>query len=320
MTRLPNGLARSPAGLRALAGFAEIIRTGSATAAARNLATTQPAISRLLAQLEEQLGFELFYRDRGRLIATADAIALAEEVELALAGLDRVDGTIRDIATSATGELKVVAPPSFAEGILPDLVARFHARHPGVRFNLDSRSLDTTRAMIASRVADCGFMKLPVDPAGLIVEPLISSGSICVFPAGHPLSGFDEIGPDELRDVPLILLGAGRQWRAQVEAAFGQHGLRPRVAIETHTHGSACALAARGLGVAIVNALLAKTYVHETLSARPFTPPIVHEYALVRSSIAKPKRLTEEFRDLARSFFETPAPTVRPQPALQIRS
>ena len=241
---------RKPAaalGVRALATLAEVIRTGSATTAGRTLGMTQSAVSRAIAQLERSVGFELFYRDRGRLIATKDGLALADEVELALAGLRRVDSLVSDIATSAVGELRVVAPPSFAEGLLPDIVAAFLQRFPGVRFSLDSRTTETAKAMIATRVVDCGFMKMPIDDGDLRCEPLIASGSVCVLATDHPLAGHHTLTPELLAQQPLILLGSGRQWRAQVDDAFAAFGLRPRVAIETHTHGSACALAARGV-------------------------------------------------------------------------
>jgi DNA-binding transcriptional LysR family regulator len=301
--------ARAPVarlGVRALSTFAEVMRTLSATAAGRNLGMTQPAVSRILAQIEAGVGFELFYRDRGRLVPTKDGLALAGEVELALAGLRRVDSLIADIAASTVGELRVVAPPSFAEGLLPDIVASFLVRHPGIRFNLDSRSIDTAKAMIATRVADCGFMKMPVDDKDLVCEPLVSSGSVCVMLADHPLARHDVITPDLLKGEPLILLGSGRQWRAQVDQVFAQYQLRPRVAIETHTHGSACALAARGVGIAIVNELLARSYVRDSLVARPFNPPITHEYAFVTSALSQSSNLTRAFRDEARALLVAP--------------
>ena len=302
MTRVGR-IASDAIGLRALRSFAEIIRTGSATAAGRNLGMTQPAVSRIIAQLESTVGFELFYRDRGRLVPTKDALLLAEEVELALAGMERVSSLVRDIAISATGELRVVAPPSFAEGLLPDMVAGFMAQNPGVRFNLDSRTIDTTKALIATRVVDCGFMKLPIDEPDLEAETMVSSGSVCVMAEGHPLAAHALLTPTELHGHPLILLGSGRQWRAQVDHAFADCGLRPTVAIETHTHGSACALAARGVGIAIVNALLARSYIRAPLLARPFAPPIVHEYAFVTSALSRPSRLTTEFRTEARRYL-----------------
>ncbi|MEO9131287.1 MAG: LysR family transcriptional regulator [Sphingomonas sp.] len=302
MTRVGR-IARNPVGLRALKSFAEIIRTGSATAAGRNLGMTQPAVSRIIAQLEQDVGFELFYRDRGRLVPTKDGITLAEEVELALAGLERVNSLVRDIATSATGELRVVAPPSFSEGLLPDMVAAFVQRYPGVRFNLDSRSVDTSRAMIATRVVDCGFMKLPIDEAGLDAETVVTSGSVCVLPENHVLASHAALTPALLHGHPLVLLGSGRQWRAQVDQAFAEYGLRPTVAIETHTHGSACALASRNIGIAIVNALLARSYIRPPLVQRPFDPPITHQYAFVTSALSRPSRLTMAFKEEARLYL-----------------
>ena len=296
-------IARDAIGLRALRSFAEIMRTGSATAAGRNLGMTQPAVSRIIAHLEASVGFELFHRDRGRLVPTKDAVTLAEEVELALAGLERVKSLIHDISVSATGVLRVVAPPSFSEGLLPDMVAAFSTRYPGVRFNLDARGIDTTKAMIATRVVDCGFMKLPIDGIDLEAETLVSSGSVCVLPEDDPLAEHAILTPALLRGRPLVLLGSGRQWRAQVDQAFAQFGLRPTVAIETHTHGSACALASRGIGIAIVNTLLAKSYIRAPLVERPFDPPIVHEYAFVTSALSRPSRLTLDFKEEARRFL-----------------
>ena len=295
----------STLGVRALSTFAEVIRTGSATAAAHNLGMTQPGVSRIIAQLEGAVGFELFYRDRGRLVATKDGLALADEVELALAGLNRVESLAADIATSAVGELRIVAPPSFAEGVLPDIVASFLRRFPGVRFSLDSRSIDTAKTMIATRVVDCGFMKLPLNDGALRCDPLIRNGSACALPGDHPLAAHSILTPDLLDREPLILLGLGRQWRAQVDTAFALSGRRPRVAIETHTHGSACALASRGVGIALVNELLARNYIRAPLVLRPFAPDIDHEYGFVTSALSQPSRLVQEFYAEARTVLNS---------------
>lgn len=294
-------------GVRALTTLAEVIRTSSATEAGRNLGMTQPAVSRIIAQIEASVGFDLFYRDRGRLVPTKDGLLLAAEVDLALAGLARVDSLVRDIAASSVGELRVVAPPSFAEGLLPEIVASFLEKFPGVRFSLDSRTAETTKAMIATRVADCGFMKMPVDDTDLLCEPLVSNGSVCVLLDSHPLAAHEVLTPQLLRGQPLILLGSGRQWRAQVDQAFASFSLRPTVAIETHTHGSACALAGRDVGIAIVNELLARSYLRAPLVARRFEPDIRHDYAFVTSALPGSSRLTTAFRDEAVALLATRA-------------
>jgi hypothetical protein len=123
--------------LRALRGFHAIVSTGSVTEAARRMGLSQPAVSRLLAQLEQQIGFELFFRDHGRLVPTQDGLLLYEEVDLSLGSVERVFSLIRDIADYRVGQLKVVAPPSFSEGVLPDrggVPAAFSARAAVRRF------------------------------------------------------------------------------------------------------------------------------------------------------------------------------------------
>ena len=289
--------------IRALRAFAEVMHSGSATAAAKQLGMTQSAISRLVAQVEEAIGFELFYREKGRLIANEDGKRFLAEVELTLSSVERLNNLALDIAGFSAGKLRVVAPPSFSEAVLADIVALFLKEHPGVEFSIDSRSAETARSMIAMRYADCGFLKMPVDATDLTAEIMMTNGSVCVMRDDHPLADLDEITPLDIGSMSLILLGAGRRWRSQVDHAFATMELRPCVSIETHTHGSACALAARGMGMAILNEQLARPYLHKPLVARHFRPDILHEYAFAMSSLSPPSRLTFAFRDAAREYF-----------------
>lgn len=289
--------------LRALRIFAAIVRHGTVTAAGREHGLTQPATSRLLAQLERDIGFELFLRDRGRLVPTPDAMLLFEEVELALGSVDHVQNLVTDIARFRVGRLRLVAPPSFSEGVLPEIVAAFLARFPGVRLSIDSRSVETAKAMIATRAVDAGFVKLPIDHPGLAGETVFSSGSVCVLPRSHRLAGERELDPQRLRSEPLILLGFGRASRAQIESVFANAGVLADARIDTHTIGSACALAARGLGIAIVNALLARPYLRDGLLARPFRPDLRHDYAFVTAAEPGPPRLAREFLVETKAWF-----------------
>jgi len=289
--------------IKALRAFAEVMHTGSATAAAKQLRMTQPAISRLLAQVEAMFGFELFYREKGRLVPTEDGKRFQTEVELTLSSFERLTNLGRDIAGFTAGSIRVVAPPSFSEAVLADVIALFLARHPGVEISIDSRSAETARSMIAMRYADCGFVKIPVDQTDLSTEIMMTNGSVCVMPANHHLAQEREISPKKIGSLPLVLLGAGRRWRSQVDRAFGDCGQTPNVSVETHTHGSACALVARGIGMAILNEKLAKPYLRENLVAVPFVPEIVHQYAFATSSQLPPSRLTLAFKAVAAEYL-----------------
>lgn len=291
--------------LKALRSFHAIVRTGSVTAAAREMNLTQPSVSRILAQLEDDLGFELFYRDRGRLVPTADGLQLFEEVDLALRQMDRIGAAVSDIAALRTGELKLVAPPSFAEGVLPDIVTAFLAEHPQVRLTIDSRSVETAKSLVAARSVDLGFVKLPVDRPDLRLNKVMTSRIVCVMSSAHPLAPRRELGPAQLKGEPLILLGRGRASRTQIESAFVEAGVMPLVRVETHTIGSACALAARGVGIALVNERLAHSYLRiNGLEVCTFKPQLVQEYAAATSALTEPNRLAAAFLEQARRYFE----------------
>ncbi|HEX4712214.1 LysR substrate-binding domain-containing protein [Phenylobacterium sp.] len=294
---------KRPVGLRALRTFHTIVKLGSVTAAAREMGLAQPTASRLLSQLETDMGFELFHRDRGRLIPSPDGLLLFEEVDRALDSVDRVYDLVRDISEYRVGQLKLVAPPSFTEGVLPDIAAVFVRRFPNVHLTIDSHSLEAAKALIATRAVDAGFLRLPLDRPDLRAERVMVSETACILRQDHPLAAQPVIDARALKGVPLILLGLGRSSRAQVDAAFAEAGVRPEVRVETHTVGSACGLASRGVGVAIVNEVLAQSYVRDGAVLRRFSPSIVHEYAFVTSSMTKPTRLAAEFLALTLEHF-----------------
>jgi DNA-binding transcriptional LysR family regulator len=294
---------RTDRSLRMLRAFREVVEAGTVTAAARRLKVSQPAVSRMLADLEAELGFPLFYRDRGRLVLTPDGALLREEVGRALGTLERLSSLVRDIGEFRLGELRLVAPPSLAEGVIPEIASRLLARHPGLRLSIDARSVETARTLIADRMVDGGFVKLPVDRGDLRVEPLLHSEAVCVMPNHHPLAAERELTPASIGRASLVLLGHGRASRNQIEAAFAEAGVRPNVRVETHTIGSACALAARGVGLSIVNGFLARPYLRDGLVTRPFRPRLPQDYALATAADVPPSRLFEAFAAEARAWM-----------------
>ncbi len=290
--------------LKSLECFRAIIRTGSATAAAQQLGLTQPAVSRLLGVLEDSIGFQLFHRSKGRLIPMPEALAFHQEVDIALQSIDRVAQLATNLRDENFGELTIVSPPSFAEGILSRVISEFLVEHPDIRVNLDSQSVETARDMVALRAVDCGFLKLPADYPGLACESLIRAGTVCAVPASHRLARKKKITVHDLRDEPLVLLGRGRASRDQIDDAFRDAGVDMNVRVETHTVGAACAFARSRTGIAIVNEMLGVQYAGNGLELRRFSPNFIHDYAFMTSSDAPMTRVTKRFLAHCRLFFD----------------
>lgn len=289
--------------LRGLEAFRETMLSGSVTAAASRMGMTQPAVSRLIAQLERDAGFGLFYRDKGRLSPTPEALLLYDEANLAFGGLERVDALVRDIAVFNSGTLKIVAPPSLSEGVLAAILPRFMEKYPKVRISIDSRSTETAKTMVVNRTADCGFAKLPLNRPEIATELVSATETVCILLRDHPLAAHEILTPQLLSHQPLIQLGHGSWTRARIDDAFKAAGLRPDVKLETHTVGSACAFAAQGLGIALANGLMARHFARDNTVVRVFRPQILHEYVFITSALAPMNRLARAFLEETKLYF-----------------
>lgn len=301
----PGYLGAMQLNVRSLEAFREIVRGGSVTAAAATLNLSQPSVSRLLAALEQELGFAIFHRRKGRLEPTAQALRFYEEVDLAFTSLERVNAIARDLHSPDAGTLRIVAPPSFAEGPLVPLLRSFMEKHPRVDVRLDSRTRPTTMAMVASRAADCGFGKTPIPHPGIRTRPLLKSESVCALARGHRLLRRRSITPQQLAEEDLILIGQGGDTRARIEAAFRDARIVPHVRLETHNVGAACAFAAEGIGIALVNDLLARAYAHYGIELRVFRPRILHEYNFMTSSGVQESAVTTAFYEHCAAVVKT---------------
>ncbi|WP_445425074.1 LysR family transcriptional regulator [Alishewanella sp. HL-SH06] len=290
--------------LRSLLSFQAIMHTGSVTAAAKQLGLTQPGVSRLLASLEALVGFQLFYREHSRLIPTAEAKNLAPEIDLLLSNANRFLALAKNIHRTETGSLTMVAPASFNSGPLADAVASFIEKYPKISISIDSHSPQLARDLVAQRSIDCGFIQLPENHPGLISQPILQSPMVCAVPINHVLSQHKTLHLNDLAQHPLIMLGQGRPSRHKIEHIFKEVHFQPTIRLETHSVATACAYVKRGLGIAIINKVLAQQYVNDQFKLIPLAPLINHEYGFIYSAYAPMPRLVQAFYRHCIAFFE----------------
>lgn len=145
-------------------------------------------------------------------------------------------------------------------------------------------------------------MRLPVDRSDLVAD-VVRSGTVCILHQAHPLAARDAIGPEDLAGVPLVSLGINTDHGRKLEAIFRNANVRQNIVAECHTTSAACALAREGIGVTIVNELLAYAYLRAPLVMRRFNPNFEHEYAFVTSAQSRPSRLVTEFHETAKQHF-----------------
>ena len=292
-----------------LEAFQAIMLSGSTTGAAERMGLSQPAISRLLAQLEEDLALRLFVREKGRLSPTAEAYALLHDAQVLMDSAQcfrrhaeqlRLGGFKRRL-------LKVAVPSTLATTLMPVLAKRFMQAHPDVVLEVLSGSYNDTERALLSRDADIGLVRLPMEMQGLSTRASLDSEAVCIMPRGHALEGLAEVSPTDMIDVSLILLGRQRQIRHDIDMAFRQRRVQPRVVLEVHSISEACAHVAQGLGVSIVNALLAQHCPYEAITSRPFRPRIAYQLGIATVSNAPASPLHDTFTRLLVEAMEAPS-------------
>ncbi|MBB3593847.1 DNA-binding transcriptional LysR family regulator [Rhizobium sp. BK529] len=268
---------------RQLEIFKTIMDTGSTMAAAAQLGLSQSAISRQLASLEEEVGRELFLRDKGRLIPRPEAHLLVDEVDEIAQSVSRLRVKIGDVRSGVFGEalVRVAFPHSLSTTMLPPLIAQFKADHPRVTVEILSGPYDAIERLVHNRVADLGFVRLPAESHSFDTRPLFVSGTTCVMPANHPLTGKAAIDVNDLARNDLILLGRQRINRNELEHELRRMVPSYRCSLEVHSVETACACAAQGLGIAIVPSLIAEFFRNEAIAMRPFLPDKVSEYGII---------------------------------------
>jgi len=264
---------------RQLAVFRAVMEAGSASGAARVLDLSQPAVSRQIARLENSIGIDLFAREHGRLVPTAHALELHRESAHAFEGIERVLNLARKMRVNNTGTLRIAAPYSFCEVLLPRIIARLAPQHPDLRYAVELGSYEAIAAMIAKREVDVGILKEPVVHAGLSTIPLVESFVACALPPAHPLAARRVIRVAELAGQPLVMLGRNAAWLQELRALLSKAGKTPVVRLETHAVGAACGFAANGLGIALVPELLGAQYLSRGLVLRPLDVRIAQRFA-----------------------------------------
>lgn len=299
--------------LKQLEAFQAIMSTGSTIDAATRMGLSQSAISRLLSQLEESLGFALFLRRKGRLAPTPEAEAFLPEVTGLVDNMQRVQRMADDLRLghSRRSLLRVAVPTSMTHQLLPRVVAEFMQGREDLVIELVTGSYDALERAVLDRSVDFAFVRLPTELPGFDIVPVLKVQGVCVIPQGHVLCEKQVINVSDLRGVPLVLLGRQRNLRTELDQVFQEACIIPNVRMEVHSVGAACAFVAEGIGVSIINELLANDFLSLPIVTRPFLPILPYSFGLVFRSDIPRADLAEVFSELFSHRLRTAMPALR---------
>jgi DNA-binding transcriptional LysR family regulator len=285
--------------IRQLATFREVMRSGSISQAARTLGRTQPAVSAMIAGLEDALGFPLFLREHGRLSPTPEARYFLEEAEAILDRLDRARHTLRRVGALERGKLRIACHPAASGLFMPRLLTDFLRDKPEVDVALIMRSSAVIEDLVASQQFDIGFAETP-DARASVDQQDFDLDCVCLLRRDDPLARRAAITPEDLSGRPMACLFEAHATTVQIETAFKARGCDLVKRLELRTFLPGLQFVAEGLCVMICDMITAYDHVlskeaRSNLVVRRFEPRVSNSVSILMPSYVGASLVTRSF-------------------------
>jgi DNA-binding transcriptional LysR family regulator len=284
--------------------FRVVVETGSVTEAANRLNVTQPAVSKIIAQLEHDLGFRAFLREHRRLVPTREAQALYNEVERAFVSLDYLTRFARDLKGLRQGHIVMAAPHAASSGWLPAIVAGFLRQHPGLSISLQTMDSAKITQAVASGHLDLAIVQFDVAARLVQREILMAVEAVCVMHPDHRLAKRRVIRPQDFQDEPFIALAAINRLRIKLDAWLEAEGVTRRIQVDTPLASTACGLVMEGLGLTVIDRLSAEDNRYRGIVIRPMAPVITEDLILLTPTRRPMAMIADEFIKALRARFK----------------
>jgi DNA-binding transcriptional LysR family regulator len=227
------------------------------TRASEELYLSQPAVTKIVQSLEQEVGQKLVER-QGRRIALTYAGQVLKTYARRIFSLEReMEEALAALCDIETGEVTLAANPTIGIYLLPPIVASFRARYPCVKINLEIlKSREIIEDTLEWRI-DFGLMEMDTTelPLGLEYETIAYDELILVVSPRHPWSELSSIKPEELRDGVLILREPGSSHRESIEHALAHKGFSLSPLLTVPDSEVIKQMAIKGVGATIIPAM-----------------------------------------------------------------
>jgi DNA-binding transcriptional LysR family regulator len=274
-----------PIDIGRLTAFVTVARTGSISRAADALFVTQPAVTARLQALEKTLGTQLLVRSRQGSRLTDAGRALLPHAQRALAALAHGREAVQEVLTGGAGRLTIGAAPAVSTYVLPAMLHRFQAGHPGVRLSVRSGHSEEVLEMVLREEVEIGLMR-PIQHPEISATLLYEDEVVLVVHRGHPFAAAGHVRMGELAGENLILFDRTSSYHELTSAIVRQAGISPRGRLDVDNIDAAKRMVEQRLGIA----MLPRTSVQAEVGSGRLVPVKVTDMPPVRRQIVVARR------------------------------
>jgi DNA-binding transcriptional LysR family regulator len=294
---------------RQVEAFRAVAVCGSVTEAARTLHVTQPAISHLLHDFEDALGFEVLTKHGRGIRITEQGQSLFEEIQRAYLGLDAIKSRARAISSGeSSSPLRVAVMPAFADTyVSPALGALMH-QHGNVRLEIEVLNSNAIAAGLRQRRFDIGVSMPLAGHRDLVWQPLRTSNMVVVMPKDHICATRASITKDCLLNEALIALPPDSPYRSLLDASLAPPHKPLNIAVMVRTQSAGCELLLHGCNALfVVEPAIANRYTQ--LICRPLSFRLESTIAVSFQTNEKNATLQQFLKELKRTIRRVTTPS-----------
>lgn len=285
--------------------FLAVWRHRNFTRAAEEIFLTQPAVSRQVRQLEEDLGVRLFEQIGKSLHLTDAGKTLAVEAEKLLGAMERTAEAVRSHRSAERGSLRIGASTTPGFYLLPDLLGRFHRRFPKVALHYTVENSLKIEQKIVRNELDWGFVGAHLSNEDLELRPFVEDEIVCFTNPSHRLAKARHIAPSSLEEEMWVIREKGSATRRIFEDWLASRKGVIRKTIELGCPETCKALVRAGIGISFMSIhglqseIRAKRLVRIPVTGMSLKRPIF----LARHSEKRNTPVMETFLEIMESVF-----------------
>ena len=263
--------------LRQMKVFESVARNLSYTRAAAELFLSQPAVSMQVRQLERQLGVSLFERLGKRVHLTEAGREVYQYSRSVAQQLDEMETLLADLKGLNSGRLRI-SVASTANYFVPNLLATFHKRFPGVTVSLDVTNRETLIGQLSDNTVDLVIMGQPPASLDVDAQAFMENPLVVVAPPGHSLARGKSVPLRRIQEETFLVREPGSGTRIAMERFFTERGIRLKTGMEVGSNEAIKQSVQAGLGLG----LLSRATIEQELTLKRLIILQVAEFPIMR--------------------------------------
>lgn len=286
--------------IRSLRYFVEVVRFNGFSRAAESLFVTQPAISRSIQKLEQELGYKLLVREVDGVSLTDEGEILLTHAKQILAQFSQMNKALKEKSGPLEGVLHVGLPPVIASTYFADVILAFSQRYPLVELKIIELG---TRKMIDAMLngdVETAAVMLPLDDERFDLRAFSTDRLMLLVSDQHPLSQRHSVKFKELIYEPFIFFSDDFRINELVTSACGIYGKKPMIASRSSHLDLVTAMVRAGVGITLLPDSMWNKTRADGLSIIPVIEPVLcYELALATLKSGSQTRRAKAWNDLS---------------------